>query len=234
MISIDTVYQKVLSLANKEQRGYITPQEFNLAADIVQKEIFYNYFHNTKTAYHKLKNQMRVSFDEIEVIQEKLHPFKSSLLVQQSAGSPYLNIGTSYHLISTIRTKNYGEVTELTDREVIYSESNPLTKATVNRQVYVRDPSSYGVLRLYPTPTNDDTYEVVYFRKPDSPKWAYVVVNEKALYNSNLSVDFMLHPSEEEHLTTRILQLAGTIIEKPDIVQISAMDQASAKQEQND
>ena len=26
-ISIDTVYQTVLALANKEQRGYITPQE---------------------------------------------------------------------------------------------------------------------------------------------------------------------------------------------------------------
>ena len=28
MISIDTVYQRVLAIANKEQRGYITPQEF--------------------------------------------------------------------------------------------------------------------------------------------------------------------------------------------------------------
>ena len=32
MVSIDTVYQRVLALANKEQRGYITPQEFNLFA----------------------------------------------------------------------------------------------------------------------------------------------------------------------------------------------------------
>ena len=39
-ISVDTVYQKVLALANKEQRGYITPQEFNLYADHAQKEIF--------------------------------------------------------------------------------------------------------------------------------------------------------------------------------------------------
>ena len=36
-ISIDSVYQKVLVLANKEQRGYITPQEFNLFADKAQK-----------------------------------------------------------------------------------------------------------------------------------------------------------------------------------------------------
>jgi hypothetical protein len=32
MINIDSVYQTVQALANKEQRGYITPQEFNLFA----------------------------------------------------------------------------------------------------------------------------------------------------------------------------------------------------------
>ena len=40
-VSIDTVYQTVLALANKEQRGYITPQEFNLFANQVQLEIEY-------------------------------------------------------------------------------------------------------------------------------------------------------------------------------------------------
>ena len=35
-VSVDRVYQKVLALANKEQRGYITPQEFNLFADHAQ------------------------------------------------------------------------------------------------------------------------------------------------------------------------------------------------------
>ncbi len=33
MVNIDTVYQRVLALANKEQRGYITPQDFNLFAN---------------------------------------------------------------------------------------------------------------------------------------------------------------------------------------------------------
>ena len=30
MILIDKVYQRVQALANKEQRGYITPKDFNL------------------------------------------------------------------------------------------------------------------------------------------------------------------------------------------------------------
>jgi len=46
MVSIDKVYQKVLAIANKEQRGYITPQEFNLFADHAQMDIFEQYFYD--------------------------------------------------------------------------------------------------------------------------------------------------------------------------------------------
>ena len=45
-VSIDTVYQRVLALANKEQRGYITPQEFNLHANQAQLDIFEQYFYD--------------------------------------------------------------------------------------------------------------------------------------------------------------------------------------------
>ena len=45
-VNIDTVYQRVLALANKEQRGYITPQEFNLLANQAQQEIFEQYFYD--------------------------------------------------------------------------------------------------------------------------------------------------------------------------------------------
>ena len=46
MVKIDDVYQKVLAFANKEQRGYITPQEFNLFANQAQREIFEQYFYD--------------------------------------------------------------------------------------------------------------------------------------------------------------------------------------------
>ena len=46
MVNIDDVYQKVLAIANKEQRGYITPQEFNLLANQAQMDIFEQYFYD--------------------------------------------------------------------------------------------------------------------------------------------------------------------------------------------
>ena len=45
-IYIDTVYQTVQALANKEQRGYITPQEFNLFANQAQDDIFDQYLYD--------------------------------------------------------------------------------------------------------------------------------------------------------------------------------------------
>ena len=46
MVNINTVYQRVLAIANKEQRGYITPQEFNLFANQAQLDIFEQYFYD--------------------------------------------------------------------------------------------------------------------------------------------------------------------------------------------
>jgi len=43
-VNVNTVYTTVLYILNKEQRGYVTPSEFNSIADLVQKEIFNSYF----------------------------------------------------------------------------------------------------------------------------------------------------------------------------------------------
>ena len=43
-VNINTVYNTVLYILNKEQRGYITPSEFNSLAVQVQEEIFESYF----------------------------------------------------------------------------------------------------------------------------------------------------------------------------------------------
>ena len=40
MIDVNTVYTTVLSILNKEQRGYLTPFEFNNLGRQVQLEIF--------------------------------------------------------------------------------------------------------------------------------------------------------------------------------------------------
>ena len=87
MILVDTVYQRVLALANKEQRGYITPQEFNLLANQAQMEIFEQYFYDQKSEDQNLKNSTEFSNVD-EMLDEKLSIFKTTqaLTVTGSTG----------------------------------------------------------------------------------------------------------------------------------------------------
>ena len=44
MVNVNTVYKTVLYILNKEQRGFITPDDFNTLGTQVQREIFEAYF----------------------------------------------------------------------------------------------------------------------------------------------------------------------------------------------
>ena len=86
---------------------------------------------------------------------------------------------------------------------------------------------------MYPAPTTATDFEVSYYKTPSTPNWGYVVVSNKALYNSNTSTNFELHESEEESLVSRILMLAGITIKQPDIQQAGGAAIQMTKQEQN-
>jgi len=131
MVNIDTVYQKVLALANKEQRGYITPQEFNLMADKAQMEIFDTYFYDLKMAYQKPKTSINHG-DEMELLHKKMYPFKATTNVLiEGGGTGTVGIpGNSYYIdsISTSDVNNAitgREVTELNQKEYINAIANP-------------------------------------------------------------------------------------------------------------
>ena len=45
-VNVNTVYSRVLAILNKEQRGFLTPQEFNLFANQAQMDLFEQYFYD--------------------------------------------------------------------------------------------------------------------------------------------------------------------------------------------
>ena len=251
-VNVDNVYQKVLALANKEQRGYITPQEFNLFADRAQNEIFNNYFHKIKMAEVKPKNQMVYS-DEVEMTEEKLHPFYVSDSSQNTSSSSF-GLPAAMHKLISIETISTGrgagnKLNQLNKNEIAYTENSLLTKATLSRSVFVRETS--GNVTIFPAPStttyNVDTtdpadgildaesFQVNYYKVPSTPKWTYVVTNEKALYNASASDhnNFELHASEEENLVYRIMMLAGITMKQPDVSQSVLANLQVNAQEQN-
>ena len=87
-VSVDTVYQRVLALANKEQRGYITPQEYNLLANQAQMAIFESYFYhkNAREVADANKSKETDESNITELISTKLQPFRSVENVLSNGG----------------------------------------------------------------------------------------------------------------------------------------------------
>jgi hypothetical protein len=76
-IGVDNVYQQVLAIANKEQRGYITPQEFNLFARKAQNDIFEKTFIEYKDAFLNPASVMQ-SHKNLAMLREKMNPFRKT------------------------------------------------------------------------------------------------------------------------------------------------------------
>ena len=225
MVSIDNVYQKVLALANKEQRGYITPQEFNLFADQAQMEILEQYF------YDLHQYEQRVSDGSIsELVQSKIEIFKSwGTPIIHGAYLPNDVYRVEFCVLTNPDGNSYPvEKMDRDETNTFHAAINdlPLLKPNERRPIY-----SIVQNKIIFDPENGN-YKINYIKKPTTPKWGYVVIGGKALYNSGESTDFELHISEESELVYRILAFAGIAIEKPQLTQVAAgLEQVKVQQE---
>ena len=231
-VNINRVYQKVLALLNKEQRGYLTPQEFNLLADRAQNEIYENYFHQARNSNAKIKDDDQYT-DKLEMIEAKLSPFIKTQS-NTTVASGILTLPTDIYKLISIKT-SLGIATEVTKKEELYilgfAEQNNALYPSSDRPIYSR--SSNTTILITPAPTDASTCVINYYKEPSTPSWNYIVLNEKALYNSNTSIDFELSISEEEPLVSRILMLAGFTIKQPDAQQAGGASIQMTNQEQN-
>jgi hypothetical protein len=237
MISIDTVYQRVLTLANKEQRGYITPQEFNLLANQAQMEIFEQYFYDI-AQYNKTPGNDAEFSDYLTMLNEKVSYFE----VERGGGwtssnlASHMTIPGEVYRLGRVRI-GQNQVEMLSSEEFDAARISYLTAPTEKRPIaYIAS----GTLTVNNGNFVDATIgnmNISYIRKPETVKWGYTVItgtsaiNGKALWDSGSSTNFELHTSEEAELVYRILGLAGITINKPGLDTI-ATNKITAQQTQ--
>ena len=214
-VNVNTVYQRVLAIANKEQRGYITPQEFNLFADQAQMDIFEQYFYDINQFNRVPGNDTEYS-DMLTLLEEKIAIFKNIKLLEYE--SPYYKKPQELYRVGTLET-GFGEIEQITHKEYLNIKLSPLAKPTLKRAVYVDTPQGF---RVYPTFTNN--IQCHYVRRPRNINWGYTVINDTALYDATKSKHFQLHPSEENNLIIKILALAGIAIKDPAMYQIAVSE----------
>jgi len=74
-VNVDQVYKTVLLIINKEQRGYLTPNEFNKLATQVQLDILDSYSETLNQQLRVPQNESEYG-DRYKTIQERLDVFK--------------------------------------------------------------------------------------------------------------------------------------------------------------
>ena len=227
MINVDRVYQRVLALANKEQRGYVTPQEFNLLANQAQMDIFEQYFYDL-SQFRRVPGNDTVHADMVDILQEKISIFEQTQSINRTTALGVVpamynlnNLGNLYR-VTTIRITGNIIVENVSRQEARRLQLSTLTSPTQNRPIYFVGENLVSLIGDEP----GDIW-VDYIRQPNVVNWTYVVINGKAMYNSTLAVDFELHKSETDTVVMKILELASIIMNKSGLVQIAAGKEAS-------
>ena len=235
-ISVDTIYQRVLALANKEQRGYITPQEFNLLANQAQMSIFESYFYSKRMESIKSANApTEIDESDIEeLIDGKLAPFQSFEAVTSGHTFPAtVTVGSdAYDVFQTgivLLGDEPCQKVSMHDAQRLKKSARHMATTADQAPIYTDNRVSGRDIVVYAGSTNEETSGVTVecFRVPRTVNWAYIVVNKKALNNNTLSVDFELHKSETDTLVNKILDLSAIVLNKSGLVQIASGKDAS-------
>lgn len=234
MINIDTVYQRVLTLANKEQRGYITPQEFNLFANQAQMDIFEQYFYDLNQ-FKRVPGNDTMHADMVDMLEEKISVFEvtAPLVLATNPNGVAGNLDTlpRFYRLSGVRSGN--TIMESVSKKDFRMFSNsPLTAPTATRPIYMIDTIN-SVIQIAGDGTLVEA-DIDYIQSPREVNWTYVVIGEKALLNATALdyQDFDLHPSEETELVLKILTLAGFTLKDPNLYQAAAAEDTSNIQQE--
>ena len=232
MVNVNTVYQTVLLILNQQQRGYITPDEFNKIATQAQLTMFEAYASDLNQQYRLPSNDTEYS-DRVKNIEQKLQFFQKNTVI------PYNVVNSNFPLLDTadpnqavvVKTSNvlyrlgsvfykdtdlgqYVQPSEL--RQLLLS---PLTQPTENFPIYtyVED-----VVKVYPnTITND--ISISYLKKPNNVVWGFTTNSVGAfIYAVGTSIQFDLDVTDQDELIMRILAYAGVIIQDPTIIQTAS------------
>ena len=246
-VSVDTVYQRVLAILNKEQRGYVTPQEFNLFANQAQLDIFEQYFYDINQFGRVPGNDTEFS-DMLNILNEKINLFEANGAMTYNASfywqTPadlyrlgtivYGNTVTSKSLYPTpntvVNTTTLVEAERINYNEYLMINQSEYLKPTNSRPVFVASTDGYKVYGAAGELITGVTCN--YIKNPAEAVWGYQIVYGEALYDATTSVDFELHDSEETELVVKILEFAGLVVKDIQMYQIAdGMEMQTVQQE---
>ena len=234
-----------MAVLNKDNNGYVTPEEFNLFAKQAQLEIFEEYFYDYKNALNLQNKRLSNSgyADIPKQLQEVIDSFtRKETGLTYVGGTTSFTLPTDWYTLNTVFYNTTTEVERVNQNKITQLVASHLTAPTTTYPAYYLT----GARASTPTPTSagnsiivyPDTIttniDVLYVRYPSDPKWTYNTVSGSPVFNQSAAdyQDFELPLSDQVELTLKILQYAGVSIREAEVVQMAAQEEAINNQQE--
>jgi len=241
-VNINTVYTTVLYILNKEQRGYVTPSEFNSIAAQVQNEIFQAYFPDGNQVNRYNQNNQQNDTEFFNMFKDtayKLYPFEQDIAFtyvggntawQNNTTNVIYKLGQIISQYNSIPKDSGRKITQLTSKKdyELITRSN-LTSPTNQYPIcYTTNNAGSLIVRVSPNP---DALIINCLTVPTAPVWGFTTGNlGQYIYNAGTSTDFELDISEQTNIITQVLKYCGIIINDPTIIQTAEQEAMSVSQ----
>ena len=229
-LNVNTVYTTVLSILNKEQRGYLTPDEFNKIATQVQLEIFESYFEDYNQYLRMPKTDVEFA-SRLDHIRDELQPFIINAFASAVNGNVYtLPTATEVYRLGAAfyeRVTGAPEIQIVSKREYHEQIQSPILKPSKNFPIATYSDNKLTVFPTVTTTPNVNDVGFNYIKKPTDPVWGFTVNSVGAyIYNAGTSTNFEIEDSNQTDVILNILKYAGVVIRDPQIVQAASQELA--------
>lgn len=227
---INNVRNTVLATASKDNRGYITPAEFNLWAKMAQIDIVSQLPYDYSNALNKQNARLHNTgySNIVKQIAETIEMFRKTHTCVYSA--PNFSLPTDVLKLEEVIYNDSVIVDKVSKGHLLMLNQSHDTAPSVIFPVYTKQESG---VKVYPS-TITSNITIDYIRLPKDPKWTYSslsagepVFNQGALDYQ----DFELPGEYEPQLVVKILQYAGISIGESELVQAAKSEEIQDKQE---
>lgn len=246
-MTIDEIYRTVQALANKEQRGYITPREFNLYMKNAQMECYNKRLEiiTNKASAKKINGQYPYSLSP-DLATQDLSSFLREGSYSASGLGFYSQVAINADYIvsvSILRERANSSLLNVPVDIVPSSKINKLLRSnlvspTIQNPfaaIYESSSSSFKNLRIYPDINNGnfDKVLVSYYLNNGSPKWNYVTIQNKPVHDPTTSVNLKLPSRVHNEIILKILDYVGVSIRESELNQYYQVKNAEKIQQES-
>ena len=238
-ISVNAVYRTVLSIMNKEGRGYLTPDQFNKIGAQVQLDLLEKSFFDYNRAMNRKKSfVVNDEYGDLpRNIKEKIDILSKEATLSISNGSSTLPVDL-YRIINITSGSRTINLQEVKKSELSYINASKLTKPSLDYPVYYLESLSANTsnqetaatstidTNIKFLPTTLTSAQIDYVKIPQQPKWSFTRTTNNAYeFQPGNAYDFELHKSEQVNLVIKILAHAGVIVKDPTLIQMAGNEE---------